>query len=124
MLRVTAFCGAAALSAAAISSVGWAAENDRQTRPNVLLAISDNQTWMHAAAYGDKCVETPAFDRVAREGVLFNYAYCTVPSCGPSRLSIRTGLPLWRLGGVGCSPEGRLTKTKTLSFLDLLEDRW
>ena len=44
-------------------------------RPNILLAISDDQSWMHAGAYGDPSTRTPAFDRVAREGVLFNYAY-------------------------------------------------
>jgi hypothetical protein len=43
------------------------------SRPNILLAISDDQTWRHAGAYGDTAVSTPAFDRVAREGVLFNY---------------------------------------------------
>ena len=39
-------------------------------QPNILFAISDDQSWVHAGAYGDKHILTPAFDRVAREGVL------------------------------------------------------
>ncbi|HIK91134.1 MAG TPA: heparan N-sulfatase [Planctomycetes bacterium] len=66
-------------------------------RPNILLAISDDQTWRHAGAYGDTVVSTPAFDRVAREGVLFNYGFCSTPSCSPSRAAILTGQDFWRL---------------------------
>ena len=45
--------------------------NAEETRPNILFAISDDQSWMHAGAYGlDRSIQTPAFDRVAREGVL------------------------------------------------------
>ena len=41
-------------------------------RPNVLFAISDDQSAMHAGAFGDTSNKTPAFDRIAHEGVLFN----------------------------------------------------
>lgn len=37
--------------------------------PNILLAISDDQSWPHAGAYGCRFVRTPAFDRIAREGI-------------------------------------------------------
>ncbi len=67
-------------------------------RPNILLAISDDQSWMHAGAYGlDKSTKTPAFDRIAREGVRFNYAYCAAPSCAPSRSALLTGRHIWQL---------------------------
>jgi N-sulfoglucosamine sulfohydrolase len=66
-------------------------------RPNILLAISDDQSWLHAGAYGDPVVRTPAFDRIAREGVLFTHAFCAAPTCGPSRSAILTGQPIWRL---------------------------
>ncbi len=67
------------------------------SRPNILLAISDDQSWLHAGAYGDPVVQTPAFDRIAREGVLLTHAFCAAPSCGPSRSAILTGQPIWRL---------------------------
>jgi len=67
-------------------------------RPNILFAIADDWGWPHAGAYGDPVVKTPAFDRVAREGVLFKHAYISSPSCTPCRNSILTGQYHWRLG--------------------------
>ncbi len=67
-------------------------------RPNILFCIADDWAWPHAGAYGDPVVRTPAFDRLAREGVLFEHAYVTAPSCTPSRNSILTGQWHWRLG--------------------------
>ena len=46
-------------------------------------------------------VKTPAFDRVAAEGVLFNHAFCDAPTCGPSRSAILTGQSIWRLEEAG-----------------------
>src|SRR5689334_8421804 len=60
-------------------------------RPNILLAIADNWAWPHAGALGDPTARTPTFDRVAREGVLFNHVFCPVPSCSPTRSSLLTG---------------------------------
>ncbi len=69
------------------------------TRPNILFCIADDWGWPHAGAYGnDAVVQTPAFDRVAREGVLFRNAYVSSPSCTPSRNAILTGQWHWRLG--------------------------
>ena len=42
-------------------------------------------------------MKTPAFDRVAGEGVLFTHAFADSPSCMPSRSSILTGQHIWRL---------------------------
>jgi arylsulfatase A-like enzyme len=68
-----------------------------EARPNILLAIGDDWGWPHAGAYGDPVVRTPTFDRLAREGVLFDHAYVTSPSCTPSRAAILTGQWHWRL---------------------------
>lgn len=64
--------------------------------PNILLAIADD--WSpHAGAYGTKWVQTPAFDRVAREGLLFTRAYTPNAKCAPSRACILTGRNSWQL---------------------------
>ena len=39
--------------------------------PNILFCISDDQSWAHMGANGDPVVKTPAFDRVANEGLRF-----------------------------------------------------
>lgn len=68
-------------------------------RPNILFCIADDWGWPHAGAYGDPVVATPAFDRLAQEGVLFEHAFISSPSCTPSRNAILTGQYHWRLGG-------------------------
>ncbi len=75
-------------------------------RPNILFAIADDWGWPHAGAYGDPVVKTPAFDRLAEEGVLFEKAFISSPSCTPSRNAILTGQFHWRLG-----PGGNLWST-------------
>lgn len=67
-------------------------------RPNILFCIADDWGWPHAGVYGDPVVATPAFDRVAREGVLLEHAFVSSPSCTPSRNAILTGQHHWRLG--------------------------
>ena len=59
-------------------------------RPNVLLVIADDWSFGHAGAYGCKWINTPAFDRVAREGVLFSNAFTNNPKCSPCRASLLT----------------------------------
>lgn len=66
-------------------------------RPNILFCISDDQSWMHAGAYGCTWVKTPGFDRVAREGLLFLNAYTPNAKCAPSRACILTGRNTWQL---------------------------
>jgi arylsulfatase A-like enzyme len=73
------------------------AVDEQPARPNVLLAIADDWGWPHAGAYGDPVVKTSTFDRLAREGVLFNHAYVSSPSCTPSRGALLTGQWHWRL---------------------------
>jgi N-sulfoglucosamine sulfohydrolase len=80
-------------------------------RPNIVLAIADDWGWPHAGAYGDRVVRTPVFDRLAREGVLFERAFASSPSCTPSRGAIITGQHFFRLGEAANLwsrwPEGR-----------------
>ena len=76
-------------------SNGRAAQAD--DRPNFLFAIADDWSWPDAGAYGTPVVRTPTFDRLAREGLLFQQAYVSSPSCTPSRGAILTGQFHWRL---------------------------
>jgi N-sulfoglucosamine sulfohydrolase len=70
-------------------------------RPNVLFVISDDQSWAHAGAYGCKAARTPAFDRIAREGVLFTYAFAPTPGCSPTRAAVLTGRNNWQIEQAG-----------------------
>ena len=49
-----------------LGNTALAAPGDK--RPNILFAISDDQSFPHTSAYGTEWVKTPAFDRVAKSG--------------------------------------------------------
>lgn len=87
------------------------------SRPNILFAIADDAS--HFSAYGHRFVDTPAFDRVAREGVLFANAFTTNPKCAPSRACILTGMHTWQLEEA-CNHFG-VFPSKFAVFPDLLE---
>ncbi|MFT7036797.1 MAG: N-sulfoglucosamine sulfohydrolase [Cyclobacteriaceae bacterium] len=76
-------------------------DKNKLKRPNILFAISDDQSWLHTGASGDPQIKTPAFDQVAKEGALFNNSFCTSPSCTPSRSSILSGQEIWRIKQAG-----------------------
>ncbi len=65
-------------------------------RPNILFCLADD-AGMHFGAYGCTWVKTPAFDRVAGEGLLFQQAYTCNAKCAPSRAAILTGRNSWQL---------------------------
>ena len=86
-------------------------------RPNILFCISDDQSYAHTGANGDPVVQTPAFDRVAREGIRFTNPYCDAPTCGPSRSAILTGQHIWRLEEAGNIHSTLPSKFKTYTEL-------
>lgn len=65
-------------------------------KPNILFCIMDD-AGLHFSAYGYDWVETPAFDRLAENGILFSNAYTPNAKCAPSRSSVMTGRNSWQL---------------------------
>jgi len=63
-------------------------KEDIKDRPNILFAISDDQSFAHTSFAGAEFVNTPAFDRVASEGVYFTNCMAGSPGCAPSRSSM------------------------------------
>jgi arylsulfatase A-like enzyme len=91
----------------------------KQSPPNILFCISDDQSFPHAGAYGCDWVKTPAFDRIAKEGLLFTNAYTCNAKCAPSRAAILTGRNSWQLeeaaSHVGYFPNKFKTVFETLN---------
>jgi arylsulfatase A-like enzyme len=73
-----------------------------ETRPNILFCLADDWSWPHAGVYGDRVVRTPTFDRLAREGIRFNYCFSAAPSCTPPRGAMLTGQYPHRLEQGSC----------------------
>ncbi len=95
-------------------------EKEHFKRPNILIGISDDQSYPHASAYGSQMVSTPAFDRVAKMGVLFNNAFVASPGCAPSRAALLTGLNTWQIEEAGT--HASLFPSKFKVYPDLLEE--
>ncbi len=92
------FLKAAGAAAVAPGILSAAEKSSGGKRPNILFCMADDWSWPAAGVYGDKVVKTPTFDRLARDGVLFEHAYVSSPSCTPCRNSIVTGQQFYRLG--------------------------
>ncbi|MEO6245848.1 MAG: sulfatase-like hydrolase/transferase [Opitutaceae bacterium] len=67
-------------------------------RPNILWVVAEDATYIYYGAYGDPLARTPAFDRIAKEGILYERAYSTSAVCAPTRASIITGMYAPSLG--------------------------
>ena len=63
-------------------------------KPNILFIMSDDHAAHGISAYGGrlaKIAPTPNLDRLAKEGALFQNAFCTNSICSPSRACVLTG---------------------------------
>ena len=62
-------------------------------RPNIVFICPDQLSFRAMSPYGNSLVRTPAFQRMADEGVVFERCYANSVLCGPSRFAMFTGLP-------------------------------
>ena len=114
--KINLFAGALTLGIC-----GSCVQSSESNRPNILFIIADDMSFPHAGAYGCTWVNTPVFDRVAREGILFTNAYTSNAKSAPSRASILTGQYSWQLeeaaNHIGFWPEGKFP-----TFVETLAD--
>ena len=59
---------------------------------NVILYVTDDQGMNDAGCYGHPVIKTPGWDELALHGTRFTHAFCTAPSCSPSRAVMLTGM--------------------------------
>lgn len=88
-------------------------------RPNILIAISDDQSFAHTGFTGARFVKTPGFDRIAREGIYFTNCYAGSPGCAPSRGSLVTGRYHWQNEQSGQHASSWMKKY--VPFVDMLD---
>src|SRR6476469_2773084 len=65
---------------------------DRFSNAPVILFSIDTLRADHLSSYGAKLVETPAIDRLAADGIVYENAYSHVPLTFPSHVTMLTGL--------------------------------
>ena len=97
-------------------------------KPNIIFAFADD--WgRYASAYADiegpnsinHLIQTPHFDRIAKEGCLFTNAMVPAPSCTPCRSSVLSGRYFWQTG-LGAILQGAVWDRQIPSFPFALED--
>ena len=112
-LKISLFC----IFISLLSQIAFA----KDQRPSILFVIADDWGWPHAGAYGAKdWIKTPNFDKIAKEGVLFQNAFTSNPKCCPCRASILTGRNSWQLKE---AVNHMVTWPKEfITWTDLLED--
>ena len=69
-------------------------------KPNILLVIADDMSWVDAGCYGNEDVKTPTIDQLAREGMRFTHCFTATAMCAPTRQQLYTGLFPVRNGAV------------------------
>lgn len=67
-------------------------------KQNIVVFFTDQQRADTCGCYGQPLDLTPALDKFASEGVVFNNAYTCQPVCGPARAAIQSGLYPTKIG--------------------------
>lgn len=61
-------------------------------KPNIIFILTDDQRWDALGYAGNKIIQTPEMDQLAKDGTYFRNAFVTTPICAASRASILTGM--------------------------------
>ncbi|MBX2814619.1 MAG: sulfatase-like hydrolase/transferase [Saprospiraceae bacterium] len=80
------------------ASHGTASLRKKNSPPNIILILTDDQGWADVGFNGSKDIPTPNLDRLAGEGIIFSNAYVSHPYCSPSRAGLLTGRYQARFG--------------------------
>tara|TARA_R110002049_G_scaffold309298_2_gene520492 strand:+ start:15302 stop:16882 length:1581 start_codon:yes stop_codon:yes gene_type:complete len=98
---------------------GCVSKSNQNKRPNILFVISDDQSYPHTSFFGSNFINTPGFDRIAKEGVYFTNCYAGSPGCAPSRSALVTGRHHWQNEQSG--QHGSSWMKKHVPFIDEIE---
>lgn len=112
MSRLGVFLSLTLLSVCGAS--GAAAE----PRPNIVLAMADDQGLGDMAYTGHSALKTPVFDEMARAGLRFDRFYAAAPVCSPTRASVMTGRTPNRMG---CFKWGYTLRPQEITIAEALQ---
>lgn len=60
-------------------------------RPNIIYILADDLGYGEVGAFGQKVIETPNIDNLAKSGMIFTNHYSGAPVCAPARSVLLTG---------------------------------
>lgn len=85
------FEGAFAYLAMLLVAFAMAPSAQAAPRPNIVFVLIDDMGYADLSCYGEKRIETPHIDALAKEGIRFTQFYVNSPICSPSRTALTTG---------------------------------
>lgn len=96
-------CGLASVAIATKDGFGLSKASS-DTRPNIVIILSDDVGYGDLTCYGGIDVNTPHLDGLAKSGLRFTDAHSCAATCTPSRYAMLTGCYAWRKDGVDILP--------------------
>lgn len=102
----------------AVILFGASASLEAQQRPNIVLAMADDQGWGDMAYNGHPVLKTPHFDELASSGLRFDRFYAAAPVCSPTRGSVLTGRHPNRFG---CFLWGHSLRPEEITVAEVLQ---
>jgi len=70
---------------------GCTEKDETTSPPNILFILADDLGYGDLACYGQKIIETPNIDQLAKDGIRFTQFYSGSPVCAPARCVLLTG---------------------------------
>ncbi len=108
----------AACWVSAVSAAEPAARTPAASPPNIVLILSDDQSWTDYGFMGHELIRTPHLDRLASESVVFRRGYVPTALCRPSLMTLTTGYYAHRHGMTGNSPSSKYADPKSQLYHD------
>ena len=107
-----------AITAVSVVTASLYAQKKESIKPNMVLFIADDCTYLDLGVNGSKNVKTPNIDQFATESMQFTNAYQSAPMSSPTRHNLYTGL--WPVK-TGAYPNHTFAKEGTLSIVQHLK---
>jgi arylsulfatase A len=82
----------------------------KPAQPNIIFILADDMGYGDLGCYGQKLIQTPNLDAMAKQGLRFTQFYAGTAVCAPSRSSLLTGQHTGHTpirGNKGVEPEGQ-----------------
>ena len=91
-------------------------------RPNIVFVLADDQRADMMSCAGNPYIQTPHFDRMAKEGLMFENAFVNVAVCSPSRACFLTGKNPHQVGAPGIIHNAQTFLQNEIPFPQRLHD--
>lgn len=89
-------------------------------KPNVLLIMTDDQGWGDVNAHRNPHIDTPAMNRLAKQGASFGRFFVS-PVCAPTRASLLTGRYHTRCNVAGVTRGWETMRTEELTLAEVFK---